>query len=81
MHRTTSAPSGHVRDARKLASKYGAKPNVWEGNVEKYLALKSQRRYYNDPVTSYGYCNGPVAVRYTRNILDRYRLYREVIPK
>ena len=73
--------SGHVRDARKLASKYGAKPDVWEGNVEKYLALKSQRRYYNDPVTSYGYCNGPVAVRYTRNILDRYRLYREVIPK
>lgn len=72
---------GHVRDAQKLASKYGAKPNVWEGNVEKYLALKSERRYYNDPVTSYGYCNGPVAVRYTRNILDRYKLYREVIPK
>ncbi|TNJ38193.1 transporter substrate-binding domain-containing protein [Chlorobaculum thiosulfatiphilum] len=73
--------AGHVRDAQKLASKYGAKPNVWEGNVEKYLALKSERRYYNDPVTTYGYCNGPIAVRYTRNILDRYRLYREVIPK
>jgi membrane-bound lytic murein transglycosylase F len=73
--------AGHVRDAQRLASKYGARPDVWEGNVEKYLSLTSEPKFYNDPVTTLGYCNGKVAVLYTRNIIDRYQLYREVIPK
>jgi membrane-bound lytic murein transglycosylase F len=73
--------AGHVRDAQRLASKYGAKPDLWEGNVEKYLSLTSESKYYNDPAAALGYCNGKVAVLYTRNIIDRYQLYREVIPK
>ncbi len=73
--------AGHVRDAQKLASKYGAKPDAWEGNVEKYLSLTTESKYYNDPAATLGYCNGKVAVLYTRNIIDRYQLYREVIPK
>jgi membrane-bound lytic murein transglycosylase F len=71
---------GHVRDAQKLAVKYGANPEVWEDNVERYLLLKSEPRYYNDAVTDLGYCNGIVPVRYTRSILGRYRLYSQVIP-
>jgi membrane-bound lytic murein transglycosylase F len=70
-----------VRDAQRLALKYGAKPDAWEGNVEKYLSLKSEPRYYNDSAATLGYCNGQLAVLYTRNIIERYRLYREVIPK
>jgi membrane-bound lytic murein transglycosylase F len=72
---------GHVRDAQKLAVKYGANPNSWEGNVERYLELKSEPRYYNDDAASLGYCNGKLAVSYTRNILNRFSLYSQVIPK
>ncbi len=71
---------GHVRDAQKLAVKYGANPKIWENNVEKYLLLKSEPRYYNDNVSGLGYCNGAIPVRYTRSILSRYRLYTQVIP-
>jgi membrane-bound lytic murein transglycosylase F len=71
---------GHVKDAQKLAVKYGANPKVWDDNVEKYLLLKSEPRYYNDAVTDLGYCNGAIPVRYTRSILSRYRLYTQVIP-
>ncbi|NTW52473.1 MAG: transporter substrate-binding domain-containing protein [Chlorobiaceae bacterium] len=72
---------GHVRDAQKLAIKYGANPNSWEGNVEKYLGLKSEPKFYNDDAASLGYCNGKVAVLYTRNIINRYSLYSQVIPE
>ncbi|NTV01409.1 MAG: transporter substrate-binding domain-containing protein [Chlorobiaceae bacterium] len=71
---------GHVRDAQKLAVKYGANPNLWEDNVEKYLRLKSEPGFYNDDAADLGYCNGGIPVRYTRSILDRYRLYTQVIP-
>jgi membrane-bound lytic murein transglycosylase F len=71
---------GHVKDAQKLAIKYGANPGIWENNVEKYLLLKSEPRYYNDAVTDLGYCNGAIPVRYTRSILSRYHLYSQVIP-
>ena len=72
---------GHVRDAQKLAIKYGANPNIWENNVEKFLELKSDPRYYNDAAADLGYCDGAVPVRYTRNILNRYHLYTQVIPE
>ncbi len=71
---------GHVRDAQKLAVKYGAQPNLWENNVEKFLLLKSEAKFYNDAVASLGYCNGAVPVSYTRNILRRYRQYRQLMP-
>lgn len=73
--------SGHVRDARRLAGKYGANVDHWENHVEKYLILKSDPLYFNDPVSRFGYCNGKNAAMYTRNILDRYRLYSQVIPR
>ncbi|NTU91021.1 MAG: transporter substrate-binding domain-containing protein [Chlorobiaceae bacterium] len=76
-----NAGPGHVRDAQKLALKYGANPALWEDNVERYLTLKSEPRYYNDAVAELGYCNGAIPVRYTRNILSRYQLYMQVIPK
>jgi membrane-bound lytic murein transglycosylase F len=72
---------GHVRDAQKLAAKFGARSDLWEDNVEKYLKLKSEPRYYNDISSNLGYCNGNGAVHYTRNIIDRYRLYSAVIPE
>jgi membrane-bound lytic murein transglycosylase F len=64
-----------------LARKYGKNPHIWEENVEKYLALKSKPVYYNDEVTKFGYCNGIMPVKYAQNILTRYNLYAQVIPR
>lgn len=66
---------GHVLDARRLAAKYGANPNLWQNNVETYLRLKSQPEYYRDSVCRNGYANGRQATDFVRKIKTRYRHY------
>ncbi len=70
---------GHVDDARRLAEKYGANPNVWEDNVEFYLLQKSKPKYYNDEVVRNGYCRGKETVKYVREIFERYEHYKKFI--
>jgi len=71
----------HIVDARNLAEKYGADPNVWYNNVETYLLKKSEAKYYNDEVVKVGYARGKETVKYVREILDRYEQYKELIKK
>lgn len=68
---------GHVQDAARLAKKYGADPEKWE-DVAKYLRLKSKKKYYNDPVSKFGYCRGDEPVDYVADILDRYNRYLQL---
>lgn len=68
---------GHVQDAARLAEKFGLDPLKWDGNVEKYLLLKSQPKYYNDPVSEYGYCRGMEPVNYVKDILALYEQYMQ----
>ncbi len=70
---------GHILDARKLAEKYGANPDVWDNNVEKFLLKKSEPKYYNDSVVKNGYCSGIETVDYVRQIFDRYNHYKRFI--
>jgi membrane-bound lytic murein transglycosylase F len=70
---------GHVQDARDLAVKYGSDPKIWDGNVEKYLKLKSKKEYFTDSVVKWGYCRGDEPVNYVREILNYYRQYKQVI--
>lgn len=67
---------GHVADAVRLAKKYGANPNVWNGNVEKYLLLKSEPAYYNDEVCKSGYFRAAHTVRYVNHIFAVYERYK-----
>lgn len=69
---------GHILDARRLATKYGANPNVWYDNVEKYLQLKSDPDYYRDTASRNGYANGRQAVDFVRKIDARYMHYRNL---
>lgn len=69
---------GHVKDACQLAKKYGLNPRKWEGNVERMLLVKSNAKYYDDPVVQYGYCRGKEPVLYVKNILFYYHHYRNV---
>lgn len=71
-----SGPS-HVQDAMALAKKYGKNPYAWEGNVEKFLKLKSQSQYYNDDVCQYGYFNAGQTVRYVNAVLKRFETYQK----
>ncbi len=70
---------GHIIDARNLAEKNGANPDIWEDSVDKYLLSKSDPKFYNDPVVKYGYCRGKETYAYVRDIMERYEHYRNLI--
>jgi len=74
-----NAGSGHVYDAQALTEKYGRNPNVWNGNVEEFLKLKSLPEYYNDPVCKQGYCRSSETINYVRSVIERWHYYQQVI--
>ncbi|NLR92562.1 MltF family protein [Flammeovirga agarivorans] len=74
-----NAGQGHVLDAQRLAKKFNHDPNVWNGNVEKYMLLKSHKKYYRDEVVKFGYARGKEPVNYVQSILDRYERYKELL--
>ncbi|NDV69852.1 transporter substrate-binding domain-containing protein [Dysgonomonas sp. 25] len=67
---------GHIRDAQRLATKYGANPHKWE-DVRKFLLLKSKPEYYNDPVVRNGYMRGMETVKYVDNVLKTTERFTE----
>ena len=71
-----NAGHGHVRDARRLASKLGKDPNRWFNNVEEAMLLLSQPEYYRQ--ARFGYVRGREPVTYVREIRDRYFGYLSV---
>lgn len=73
--------NGHINDAQALARKYGANPYIWENNVEKYVELKSNPEYYNDPVCKNGYLRGGETVRYVRSVLSTTERFKRINPK
>ncbi len=75
-----NAGSGHIHDARSLCRKYGGNADVWM-DVEPYLALKSEKKFYTDPVVRNGYFPGKHTIRYTHSVMDRYHGYRVSIPE
>lgn len=72
---------GHIIDARNLAKKNGADPNVWDNNVDRYLLSKSNPKFYNDPVVKYGFCRGTETFRYVTEVLERYEHYKNIVKK
>lgn len=71
-----NAGNGHVNDAQVLALKYGANPYIWEGNVQKYLELKSNPEYYNDPLCKSGYFRGGETIKYVSNVLSTIERFK-----
>ncbi|MBQ7551349.1 MAG: transglycosylase SLT domain-containing protein [Bacteroidales bacterium] len=75
-----NAGSGHIHDARRLCEKYGGNKNIWS-EVESYLILKTEHKYYTDPVVTNGYYPGKHTVRYTKAVIDRYHGYKMSMPE
>lgn len=67
---------GHVLDGIALAEKYGYNPEVWEGSVSEAIQLKSNPRYYNDPVVKNGYFKGRETIKFVRNVMATYKSYK-----
>jgi membrane-bound lytic murein transglycosylase F len=70
---------GHVKDAQRLAEKYGKDKLVWDDNVDYFLLNKSAERYFKDPVCRFGYCRGEEAFSYVKKVLVNYDHYLNVI--
>lgn len=70
-----NAGAGHIQDAQRLCTKYGGNANSW-ADVEQYILLKSERRYYTDPVCKFGYLRGKETYNYVREVRERYHSYR-----
>lgn len=70
--------NGHINDAQNLARKYGADPYVWEGNVEKYLELKRNPEYYNDPVVKNGYFRGTETIHYVNSVMQTAERFKKI---
>ena len=69
----------HILDAIALAAKHGMNPQIWEGNVEQALLLKSKPEYYNDPVCKYGYFHGRQTYDYVHEVFAFYDQVRQKI--
>lgn len=76
-----NAGMGHIYDAIALAKKYGQNPQLWYGNVEEALMLKSKPEYYNDPVCRNGYFRSGQTTSYVHDVLDTYRQCEQQIRK
>jgi len=73
--------AAHILDAIALAGKYGYRPDVWDGNVEAALMLKSKPEYYNDPVCKFGYFRGTQTREYVHRVYAFYHRVQSRIPR
>lgn len=71
---------GHISDARRLAKKYGLNPNIWYGNAERGVMMKSDPKYYRSPEVKYGYMRGRETTDYVSKILNHYNRIKAQYP-
>lgn len=72
---------GHVKDARRLADKYGKDNKIWGNNVDYFLKNKSAEKYVTDPSVKWGYARGEEAYNFVNRVVGNYEHYRNLIPK
>ena len=69
---------GHIKDAQKLARKYGKDTLSWDEGVDFFVLNLTDPKYYNDPVVDYGYARGPEPYNYVNDIFERYKNYKTI---
>jgi len=69
---------GHVEDAWRLTLKYRENTQSWQ-EVSNFLSLKSDPKYYRDPVVKSGYAKGHIAVKYVRDVLALFQSYKALV--
>ncbi len=71
-----NAGLGHIKDAQRLAEKYGLNPKVWDKNVEEMVKNLSNREYYRDEVVENGAMRGAHTQKYVISVFSRYLSYK-----
>lgn len=74
-----NAGIGHITDAKRLAKKYNYDTDIWYNNLEECIKMKSNPRYYNDPVCKFGYLRSEETLNYVNSVLGRYRYYNRIV--
>ncbi len=75
-----NAGGAHVQDAQRLARKYdNGIDSIWQDHVERFILLKRKAEYYKDPVCRYGYLRGQETYNYVRQVMARYKLYKDKV--
>lgn len=67
-----NAGLGHIYDAIEIAKNTGKDSQLWYGNVEEALTLKSKPEYYNKPYCRNGYFRSAQTTRYVHEVMDLY---------
>jgi membrane-bound lytic murein transglycosylase F len=71
----------HIFDARRLASKYGKDPDVWDDNTDFFVLNLSDHYYYRDTVVRYGYFRGEETYKFVQEIIERFEEYKQEVDK
>ncbi len=69
---------GHIRDAQRLAEKYGKDSLRWDDGVDYFVKNLSNPKYFNDPIVKHGYARGSEPYDYVRDIFERYQNYKTI---
>lgn len=69
---------GHVEDAWKLTMMDGQNTQIWS-EVSEFLKMKSDPKYYRDPVVKSGYAKGHLAVNYVRDVMGLFDSYKALV--
>jgi len=64
---------GHLRDAQRLARRFGFDPNRWEGHMDRMLPLLELPTIYTKLPN--GFAKGRDTVAYVRRTIERYHQY------
>ena len=76
---TYHAGAGHMADVRRMAIDAGKDPNRWHGSVRTILPRLMEQRYFSR--TRHGFYRGAETVAYVQSILNRYQMYRRLVPR
>ena len=72
-----NAGIGHISNARRLAAEMGKDSTSWS-DVADALSLLEKPEYYQRD--SYAFVRGRVVRRYVADVMDRYRIFRDLMP-
>lgn len=68
---------GHIMDARNLAEKEGKDKDKWI-EVEPYILLLNNPKYYNDKIIKHGYFRGKETVTHVNRIVHLFESYKNL---
>ncbi len=71
-----NAGVGHVQDAIAIAKELRYETDIWDGQVEEAMILKSKPEYFRKDYVKFGYCRGRSVAAYVEEIVRRYEQYQ-----